>query len=69
VEDPYLQCFCGKEFLQHRLTFDRSAERRRQRAGEDKLLALLHESLATGSGALKPSDLARVVADITVQPK
>ena len=44
---------------------DRSAERRRQRVGGDKLLALLHGSLATGSGALKPSDLARVVADTT----
>ena len=39
--------------------------------GGDKLVALLQESLATAArtGALKPSDLARVVVDTTVQPK
>src|SRR5271154_1252307 len=39
--------------------------------GEQKLQALLQESLAvaTRTEALKPSDLARVVVDTTVQPK
>ncbi len=39
--------------------------------GERKLQALLQESLAvaTRTAAMKPSDLARVVVDTTVQPK
>src|SRR5260221_2188056 len=39
--------------------------------GEEKLRALLQESLAvaTRTQAMKPSDLARVVIDTTVQPK
>ena len=39
--------------------------------GEEKLQALLQESLAvaTRTEAMKPSDLARVVIDTTVQPK
>ena len=41
------QYFCGEDFFQHRLVFDRSSLTRwRQRMGEDKLLALLQESLA-----------------------
>jgi len=72
VENPYFQYFCGEEFFQHRLVFDRSSLTRwRQRMGEDKLLALLQESLATAArtGAIKPSDLCRVVVDTTVQEK
>jgi len=72
VENPYFQYFCGEEFFQHRLVFDRSSLTRwRQRMGEDKLLALLQESLAVAARteAVKPSDLARVVIDTTVQPK
>jgi hypothetical protein len=46
VENPYYQYFCGEEFFQHRLTFDRSSLTRwRQRMGEEKLKALLEESL------------------------
>ena len=43
----------------------------RQRMGEEKLVALLQESLhlATRSGAAKPADFARVIVDTTVQPK
>jgi transposase, IS5 family len=43
----------------------------RQRMGEERLQALLQESLAaaTRSGAMKPGDLARVIVDTTVQPK
>jgi len=39
--------------------------------GEEKLQALLQESLAaaTRTGAMKPSDLGRVIVDTTVQPK
>src|SRR5216684_630612 len=72
VENPYFQYFCGEEFFQHALVFDRSSLTRwRQRMGEDKLQALLQESLAvaTRTQAMKPSDLARVVIDTTVQPK
>jgi IS5 family transposase len=72
VENPYLQYFCGAEFFQHRLPFDRSSLTRwRQRMGEDKLQALLQESLAVATKlkALKPADLSQVVVDTTVQPK
>ena len=72
VENPYFQYFCGEEFFQHRLVFDRSSLTRwRQRMGEDKLVALIQESLAvaTRTQALRPKDLARVVVDTTVQPK
>jgi transposase, IS5 family len=65
-------CDCGEEFFQHRLAFDRSSLTRwRQRMGEEKLQALLQESLAvaTRTEAMKPSDLARVVIDTTVHPK
>ena len=72
MENPYFQYFCGEEFFQHALVFDRSSLTRwRQRMGQDKLKALLQESLAvaTRTDAMKPSDLARVVIDTTVQPK
>src|SRR5262249_23511171 len=72
VEKPDFQYFCGEEFFQHALVFDRSSLTRwRQRMGEDKLKALLQESLAvaTRTDAMKPSDLACVVIDTTVQPK
>ena len=61
VENPYFQYFCGEEFFQHRLPFDRSSLTRwRKRMGEERLQALLQESLsvATRTGAMKPSDLA-----------
>jgi transposase, IS5 family len=72
VENPYYQFFCGEEFFQHRLVFDRSSLTRwRQRMGEEKLQALLQESLsvATKTEAIKPSDLNRIIVDTTVQPK
>ena len=72
IENPYFQFFCGEEFFQHRLPFDRSSLTRwRQRMGEAKLMALIQESLsvATRTEAMKPKDLARVVVDTTVQPK
>jgi IS5 family transposase len=72
IENPYFQFFCGEEFFQHRLVFDRSSLTRwRQRMGEEKLVALLQESLAvaTRTEAMRPKDLSRVIIDTTVQPK
>jgi IS5 family transposase len=72
IENPYYQYFCGEEFFQHRLPLDRSSITRwRNRMGEERLQALLQESLAvaTRTGAIKPADLARVIVDTTVQPK
>ena len=72
IENPYYQYFCGEEFFQHRLPLDRSSITRwRNRMGEERLAALLQESLAvaTRTGAIKPADLARVIVDTTVQPK
>ncbi len=72
LENPYYQFFCGEEFFQHQLVFDRTSMTRwRQRMGEEKLQALLQESLAvaTKTEAIKPADLNRVIVDTTVQPK
>lgn len=72
VENPYYQHFCGEEFFQHRLVFDRSSLTRwRHRMGEERLAALIQESLsvATRTKAIKPSELSRVIVDTTVQPK
>ena len=72
VENPYFQLFCGEEFFRHKLPFDRSSLTRwRQRMGEEKLVALIQESLsaATRTGAAKPSDFSKVIVDTTVQPK
>lgn len=72
VENPYYQYLCGEEFFRHTLPFERSSMTRwRSRMGEEKLLALLQESLAVAvkTKALKPSDLSRVIVDTTVQPK
>ncbi|MET4117839.1 hypothetical protein ABIB85_004477 [Bradyrhizobium sp. JR1.5] len=71
VETPYYQFFCGEEFFQHRLVFDRSSLTRwRQRMGEEKLQALLQESLVVASKteAINPAD-PRVTVNTTVQPK
>jgi transposase, IS5 family len=72
VENPYYQFFCGEEFFQHRLVFDRSSLTRwRNRMGEERLQALLQESLsiAVRTKAIKPSELSQVIVDTTVQPK
>ncbi len=72
VENPYFQLFCGEEFFQHKTSFDRSSLTRwRQRMGEEKLTALIQESLATATrtGAARPSDFSRLIVDTTVQPK
>jgi transposase, IS5 family len=70
VENPYYQLFCGEEFFRHNAPFDRSSLTRwRQRMGEEKIAALIQESLnvATRTGAA--ADFARIIVDTTVQPK
>ena len=72
VENPYFQYLCGEEFFCHDLPFDRSSMTRwRQRMGEEKIAALLSESLSitVRTGAMKPQDTRRVIVDTTVQPK
>jgi IS5 family transposase len=72
IENPYYQFLCGKEVFQHALVFDRSSLTRwRQRKGEEKLAALIQDSLlvAAKTDAIAPKDLARVIIDTTVQPK
>src|SRR5215213_5963831 len=72
IENPYYQYFCGEEFFQHQLPLDRSSMTHwRNRMGEERLQALLQESLAvaTKTGAMKPGELSRVIVDTTVQPK
>jgi transposase, IS5 family len=72
IENAYYQLFCGEEFFRHALAFDRSSLTRwRQRMGEEKLIALIQESLnvATRTGAAKPADFSKVIVDTTVQPK
>ena len=72
VENPYFQYFCGEEFFLHELPFDRSSMTRwRQRMGEDRVAALLQESLSVAirTGAMAPQDTRRVIVDTTVQPK
>jgi IS5 family transposase len=72
LENPYFQLFCGEEFFRHKLPFDRSSLTRwRQRMGEEKLVALIQESLnaATRTGAARPSDFSKAIVDTTVQPK
>jgi IS5 family transposase len=72
VENPYYQLFCGEEFFRHDLPFDRSSMTRwRQRMGEERLNALLEESLSTAirTDAAKPADFTKAIVDTTVQPK
>ena len=72
VENPYFQDWCGEEFFCHELPFERSSMTRwRQRMGEERIAALLQESLsvAVKTGAMKPQDTRRVIVDTTVQSK
>jgi transposase, IS5 family len=72
VENPYFQYLCGEAFFRHDLPFDRSSMTRwRQRMGEERMTALLQESLAVAvrTGAMKPADTRQVIIDTTVQPK
>jgi len=72
VENPYFQYLTGEEFFRHELIFERSSMTRwRQRMGEERIAALLQESLAVAvkTGAMKLQDTRRVIVDTTVQPK
>lgn len=71
VENPYYQLFCGEAFFRHDVPFAHAMTRWRQRMGEDKIVALIQESLnvATRVGAAKPSDFTSIIVDTTVQPK
>lgn len=71
-QNPYWQYFCGLEFFEHELPFDRSSMTRwRQRIGAEKMEKLLSESfrVALRSKFMAPSELKRVVIDTTVQEK
>lgn len=72
VENPYYQYFCGEIHFRHDLPLDRSSLTRwRQRMGEEKIMALLQESLAVAVKvkAAKASDFTKVIVDTTVQEK
>jgi transposase, IS5 family len=72
LENPYFQFFCGEHVFCHELPFERSSlSRWRGRLGEERLQALIQESLSVAhrTGALATKDLERVVVDTTVQPK
>ncbi len=72
IENPYFQLFCGEEFFRHKPPFDSSSLTRwRQRMGDEKLVALIQESLnvATRTGPAKPADFSKVIVDTTVRPK
>ena len=65
-------CSAARSFSSTQPPFDRSSLTRwRQRMGEEKLVALIQESLnvATRTGAAKPADFSKVIVDTTVQPK
>lgn len=69
VENPYYQYFCGQEFFQYHLVFDRSSLTRwRNRMGKERVAALIQESLSVATKAIKPSELSRIIVDTTVQP-
>ena len=72
VENPDFQYFCGERVFRHALAFDRSSLMRwRRRLGEERLSALLQESLrvAHEMEALATKELERVAVDTTMQPK
>ncbi len=72
VENPYYQYFCGEEFFRHDLPLDRSSLTKwRNRMGDDKIKALLQESLsvAVKVGAAKPADFTKIIVDTTVMEK
>lgn len=71
VHDPYFRCFTGETFFQHAFPHERSGMTHWGRRIEERLDALLVESLrvAHGAGALKARNLERISVDTTMQPK
>ena len=56
VENPdHPKPFCGEEFFRHKLTSRLSLTRWRQRMGEEKLVALIQESLQSPRAPARPS--------------
>lgn len=69
---PCYHFFCGEEFFQHRLVFDRSSLAQwHQGVGEENLQASLQESfsVAAKTETISPSHVNRVIVDTTAQPK
>ncbi len=72
VENPYWQYFCGEETFQHELPCHSSSlPKWRKRIGVEGMEKLLQQVLRTAMNqrALKPSEIAQVSVDTTVQPK
>ncbi len=72
VENPYWQYFCGEETFQHELPCHASSlPKWRKRIGVKGMEKLLQQVLSTAMNqrALKPSEIAQVSVDTTVQPK
>lgn len=72
VENPYWQIFCGYDYLQWKFPIHSTTLTKwRQRLGvegiENVFELLIHT--ATDCGMVKPSSLAKVIADTTVMPK
>lgn len=72
VENPYWQYFCGEETFQHEFPcHPTSLVKWRRRVGVAGVEKLLRQVLQTAMAqqALKPSEIARVTVDTTVQEK
>ena len=73
VENPYYQHFCGEEFFQHRLVFDRSSLTRwRHRMGEETAgRRCSRRACRSPPGPRRSSrpSCREVIVDTTVQPK
>lgn len=72
VENPYWQYFSGSKFFEHNLPIDSSSMTRwRARVGDAGAEELLKETIAAGLRLklIKPTQLARVNVDTTVQEK
>jgi IS5 family transposase len=72
VENPYWQYFCGGKFFEHTLPIHPSSMSRwRSHLREAGVETMLAELIATGlrSGAIRPTMLARINVDTTVQEK
>ncbi len=72
VENPYWQYFCGMKWFESALPIDPSSMTRwRKKIGEQGAETLLAESIATGlkTRTIKPTSLAKVNVDTTVQEK
>jgi transposase, IS5 family len=72
VENPYWQYFCGEETFQHEFPCHPSSlPKWRQRVGVEGVEKMLKQVLRTAMSqqALKPSEIAQVNVDTTVQEK